>query len=157
MWLFTVDGLLMPASVPPEANKRLTRRGKLDLQVRGRDPVHLARFRRRFFKPAHRVAGRVMVSALELTPTFDYQCRFYTTREAFGSVLAEAVLEIDYKKFKPAAGDVSGAAYESTLNAIWSQVARDYGAWGSEGYHAKTQGAVGLPTYASSADFGEEE
>lgn len=156
MWVFTVDGLLMPASVPPEADKRLTRRGELDLQVRGRDRVHLARFRKRFFAPHHRVRGRVMASAIELTPSFDYQCRFYTTRAAFGAVLAEAVLEIDYAKFKPAAGAVAGAAYESTLNQIWNAVARDYGAWGSEGYHSKTRGAVALPTYASSADFEEE-
>ena len=49
MWIFTVDGLLMPASVPPEADAKLTRNGTLNLQVRGRDPRHLARFRRRFF------------------------------------------------------------------------------------------------------------
>lgn len=135
MWIFTVDGLLMPAAVPPEANKRLTRGGQLDLQVRGRDPHQLARFRRRFFHKKFNHAGRVPVSRIELTPHMDYQCRFYTTRGAFGLVLAAAIMEIDYKKFKPAAGLVAGVEYEESLNRIWNSLAADYGAWGSEGSH----------------------
>lgn len=137
MWIFTVDGLLMPAAIPPEADKRLTRKGHLDLQVRGRDPRHLARFRRRFFHEKYKVDGRAEVSKVQLTAHMDYQCRFYTTRALFGLVLAEAVLEIDYKKFKPAAGMVAGPEYESALNAVWSVLARDYGAWGSEGALAR--------------------
>lgn len=146
MWIFTVDGLLMPAAVPTElADKRLTRKGQLDLQVRGRAPEHLSRFRGRFFKAKHRQAGRVMASAIELTPEKDYQCRFYTTRSAFASVLAEAIGEIDYLKFKPAAGLVAGAPYESALNAVWNVLARDYGAWGSEGALARRYYEQGEP------------
>ena len=138
MWIFTVDGLVMPASVTSGADKRLTRGCRLNLQVRARDKEQLARFRRRFFhKKFCDNKGQAQVSAIQMTPTFDYQYRFYTTRAVFSLVLADAVMEIDYPKFKPAAGLVGGRAYESALNRVWDSLARDYGAWGREGALAR--------------------
>ena len=64
MWIFTRDGLFMPAAIPEGLSTRLNRHGILDLQVRGRDAAHLARFRKRFFKNCFRdAAGRVMASS----------------------------------------------------------------------------------------------
>jgi len=138
MWIFTRDGLFMPAAIPEGLSTRLNRHGVLDLQVRGRDAAHLARFRKRFFKNCFRdAAGRVMASAIEHTPEKDYQCRFYTTRAVFAQVLSQAILEIDYLKFKPAAGQTAGSEFEGALNRVWNVLAGEYGTWGSEGSIAR--------------------
>lgn len=114
MWIFTKDGLLMPAAVPMElAPKKLTK-GRRSLQIRSRERKHLLDFIDSYMKSDF--------SAIESTPDKDYEFRFYTTREAFAEAMAEAIKDIDYEKFKPQA---KHSGYHSLLNRIWGIVYDD--------------------------------
>lgn len=145
MWIFLPGGLLMPATLPSkrhdgvEVAKKWTRNGKFDLQVRGRVKSHLENFIRDYMDPM-----KLPHSAIQMTLKMDYDCRFYCTQEDFSKAVAQAVLDIDYQKFKPTAlrkdskGEPlykDGNQYHHKLNAIWGVVAslgRPYGGsfWG---------------------------
>jgi hypothetical protein len=115
MWIFTKDGLLMPAAVPMElAPKKLTK-GYRSLQIRSRERKHLQAFIDEYMQGLD-------YSAIESTPDKDYEFRFYTTREAFAAAMSEAVKDVDYEKFKPEAKDHS---YHLLLNRIWGVVYDD--------------------------------
>lgn len=122
MWIFLTSGLIMPAAVPPQADPALTRNGKFDIQVRGRERAHLEAFAKRIPKSQR--------SGIQMTPSMDYQCRFYTSKEALLAGLWPEVSDIDYLKFKPQAGAVGGTLYEQVLNRLWSVVYGEYGGWG---------------------------
>lgn len=130
MWDFTPFGLLMPAAVPMDkADEKLTE-GKYDLQVRGRAASHLQYFMDNYMEPGS------FHDEIELTPSMDYNARFYTTREAYADGIRGVILDIDYKKFKPEAerlGDDGQlmygtkddtSLYHNVLNSIWGSVCR---------------------------------
>lgn len=95
MWIFADFGLLMPSTAPMDkADPTLTEDGKYDLQIRGRLESHL-----RFFMDNYMVPG-TFHDEIELTPQMDYNCRFYTTHEAFAEGMKNAILAIDYRNFK---------------------------------------------------------
>lgn len=127
MWIFTDSGLLMPADVPESADKKLTKNGKFDLQVRSRHEHHLAKFIAVYMDQGS-------YSDIQSTPTMDYEFRFYTTRSAFGVGMGRAIAAIDYTKFKPAAHVGGGEVYYGLLNRIWGFVFDSKGAEDGTGY-----------------------
>lgn len=160
MWIFLPSGLLMPADVPVDlADKTLTDNGRLSLQVRGRIESHLSNFIRDYMAPMG-----LEFSEIEKTPQMDYNVRFYTTREDFGKALSQAVLDIDYKKFKPTAENTNadgtprykdGRAYHNVLNSIWGtllQLAPAGGIWGT--YSAENPRGAKRYTPSSSGGSG---
>jgi hypothetical protein len=135
MWIFLQGGLIMPSQAPmDEANPELTL-GYRDIQVRARLTEHLEYFIRTYMSDLDH-------SEIELTPHMDYNARFYTTREELGLAMTMAVMDIDYRKFKPTAERIDpttgkkfahGAKYHSVLNSIWSSLLRlapAGGVWG---------------------------
>lgn len=139
MWIFLPGGLLMPADVPMDLADPNFTEGIYDLQVRGRSVRHVKNFMEMYMAPG------TFHDEVQLNPDMDYNCRFYTTREAFAAGLAKAVADIDYEKFKPTAEakDAEGnllygtksetATYHSVLNSIWGTVCRigsPGGVWG---------------------------
>jgi hypothetical protein len=144
MWDFTPFGLLMPAAVPMDkADEKLTE-GKYDLQVRGRAASHLQYFMDNYMEPGS------FHDEIELTPSMDYNARFYTTREAYADGIRGVILDIDYKKFKPEAerlGDDGQlmygtkddtSLYHNVLNSIWGSVCRIGSPGGSYGKFSKS-------------------
>jgi len=93
------------------------------------------------------------------TPSHDYTCRFYCTKEAFGLAMANATMDIDYRHFKEtseyrkAADGISprykrASEYHKTLLSIWSATlslgtaGSFYGPWSKDnpdGYGKKTK------------------
>ena len=127
-WIFLPGGLLMPSTFPRDkVNKDLVPEDSLfDLQVRGRVTSHLENFIQDYMPEGS-------YSAIEKTPNLDYNCRFYCTKATFAAAMAQAMLDIDYPKFKPTAEDKDaegkplykdGVAYHSVLNSIWGTVCR---------------------------------
>lgn len=137
MWNLLPGGLLMPAAVPMDkADPKYTHDGKFDLQVRGRVVRHLENFINEYMEPG-------TYSEIQETPGMDYNARFYTTREAYADGMRNAILDIDYKKFKPTAerrladGTLrygpESVEYHSALNSMWSTLTRlgsPGGIWG---------------------------
>lgn len=142
MWIFTSGGLIMPAQAPNGttegiADPTFTNNGEYTLQVRGRVESHLRNFMRDYMDPQG-----LPYSEIEHTPQNDYNMRFYTTHEAFAKAMVLAVMDIDYRKFKPTAEKKDangrlvyedGRKYHSVLNSIWGSVcglATPGGIWG---------------------------
>jgi hypothetical protein len=136
MWLFLPSGLLMPAAVPADkADPVLTRDGTLLLQVRARVESHLTNFINDYMEEGK-------YSDIEATPQMDYNFRFYTTHADFALAMAKAIVDIDYKKFKPTAEDrdidgrllyKDGKEYHGILNSIWGTLCKlntPGGSWG---------------------------
>lgn len=139
MWIFADFGLLMPAAIPAEKvnPEYLGPNGDFDLQIRARAVSHLENFIRDYATPmglAH--------SEIQKTPEMDYNCRVYMRQEDFAAAVAQMVLNIDYRKFKPTAeaknedGTLKfreGKEYHGVLNSIWGAVCRlgaPGGSWG---------------------------
>lgn len=152
-WHFLPGGLIMPSAAPmDEANPELTL-GYRELQVRARVTSHLEWFRDVYIAPF-----TDDYSEIEQTPHMDYNCRLYMTHEEFAKALARAVMDIDYRKFKPTAEGidvrtgkpfVGGAKYHSVLNSIWGSVCQlgaPGGIWGPrsaenpDGYRPRGEG-----------------
>lgn len=136
-WHFLPGGLIMPSAAPmDEADPALTL-GYRQIQVRARLTSHLEWFRDVYIAPF-----TDDYSEIEQTPHMDYNCRLYMTHEEFAQALARAVMDIDYRKFKPTAEGidvrtgkpfVGGAKYHGVLNSIWGNVLRlapAGGVWG---------------------------
>jgi hypothetical protein len=162
-WIFLPGGLLMPAEFPADkADPKFVPEGSdFDLQIRARVKSHLENFIRDYMEPMG-----LTYSEIEATPQMDYNFRFYCSREDFAKAIAEAMLNIDYMKFKPTAEDrdeegkplyADGKDYHSVLNTIWGSVTRlgrPGGVWAYEpgkkgawaGYTSKYSGR----TYAES-------
>ncbi len=134
-WIFLQGGLIMPSQAPmDEADEALTL-GYRDIQVRARLVPHLEYFIRTYMTDLD-------YSEIELTPHMDYNARFYTTREDLAVAIGKAMMDIDYRKFKPTAeridpttGEpfVGGAKYHGVLNTIWGALLRlapAGGTWG---------------------------
>jgi len=127
MWIFMPGGLLMPAAVPMDkVDAKWTNGGEWNLQVRARTLSHLTNFIRDYMTEGD-------YSEIQSTPEMDYNYRFYTSKKAFATGMAMAMLEIDYYKFKPTAEDtyedgtlkyMDGKEYHSVLNSIWGTVCR---------------------------------
>jgi hypothetical protein len=136
MWIFLPTGLLMPAIVPMDKADAAFTEGKYNLQVRGRLVSHLEDFIKTYMEPG------TYHEEIQLNPDMDYNCRFYTTHEAFTKALALAVADIDYEKFKPTAEHLNkdgskrkdGAKYHSVLNSLWTTITRLAPAGGSWAY-----------------------
>lgn len=119
MWIFTPQGLLMPAAVPMDkVDPALTQDGKFDFQIRGRVAEHLQNF-----IDAYMEEGTYNPD-IQLTPEMDYNARFYTTREAFAQAMTKALMDVNYEKFKPQAYDHDHKShpYYNCLNSIWGTV-----------------------------------
>jgi hypothetical protein len=146
MWHFVAGGLLMPAALPSlekdkvVADPKFTRDGYFTMQVRGRVDTHLQNFIDEYFTPLG-----LEHSDIEYTPHMDYNVRFYCTHEDYAKAMYQAILDIDYLKFKPQAERYvvddegktvydeenravlqykDGRDYHSVLNSIWSTVCR---------------------------------
>lgn len=160
-WLFLPQGLVMPARVPNggkegTADPKFTDNGRFDIQVRGRKDSHLENVLRDYFTPLG-----LEHSEIEYTPQFDYNVRFYTTREALAQFYMQVALDTDSLKFKPLAEDKNedgslkyrdGHNYHSVLNSIWGVVTgigRAGGSWGTysatnpNGYKASKGKSIG--------------
>lgn len=167
MWNFLPGGLLMPSIVPTDedgnskAKPELTNNGEYMLQVRARVESHLTNFIRDYMDPYG-----LPHSEIELTPDMDYNARFYTTHEVYAEAMKNAILDIDYAKFKPTAERMvrnddgtftplyaDGKKYHSILNTIWGSLTRlapAGGVWGSydpvtnpRGYRARSWSGKG--------------
>lgn len=147
MWDFTPFGLLMPASVPMDLADTAFTEGKYDLQVRGRVAEHLQHFMDNYMEPG------TFHNELQLNPDMDYNCRFYTTREAYADAIRKVILEIDYEKFKPTAERYSwGKKYHDVLNSIWGNVTRlgaPGGKWAKGYWSGKGSTSIGSSFYGS--------
>lgn len=127
-WIFLPGSMMMPALAPMEkADPELTL-GYRELQVRGRLVTHLHDFIDNFMDPFG-----LDHSEVEVTPWADYTCRFYTTREAYGAALANAMLDIDYSSFKIQSERKNsngtlrypkGREYHEVLTSVWSASAQ---------------------------------
>lgn len=157
MWIFTPGGLLMPARTPNggiegTADPKFTNDGEYTMQVRGRVESHLTNFIRDYMEPMG-----LPYSEIERTPQLDYNVRFYTTPEAFSKAVAQAVLDIDFLKFKPTAerskGGIplykDGKAYHTVLNSIWGTLTRlgSPGGWWGARSHRNPQGYLPSSQY----------
>jgi len=161
MWIFLNGGLLMPSATPfAEANPELTH-GIRGIQVRGRLTEHLEWFRDVYVAPY-----TDDYSEIEQTPDMDYNCRFYMTHEEFAAALGRAVLDIDYRKFKPTAEGTDsrtgkpfkhGGKYHGVLNSIWGTVLRLAPAGGHYGPRSKDNPNGYLPRRAIGSSFREDE
>lgn len=89
MWIFTPGGILMPSLRPKDTIEPGDDRS---MQVRSRRAVELDRFRREYCPDM----GETLY-----TPDFDYEYRAYVRPFDFASAVSNAVLDIDYEKFKP--------------------------------------------------------
>lgn len=130
MWIFLVGGLVMPSKANLKTADPAFTEGIYDLQVRGRTTQHLRRFMKDYMEEG------TYHNEIQLTPSRDYNCRFYTTHEAFSNAVVRAVADIDYEKFKPTVEtrDADGKyrygtsaevhTYHGVLNAIWGAVCR---------------------------------
>lgn len=127
MWIYLPGGLVMPASVDPadHVDDKYTL-GVRDIQVRGRLPEHLEQFMADFMDPYGLGHSEVV-----LTPAHDYPCRFYCTKEDFAQAMVHAVMDIDYRRFKPSSEDrkapdgvspryKKAAQYHKVLLSVWS-------------------------------------
>lgn len=136
-WIFLPGGLIMPSQTPmDEADFALTL-GYRDIQVRARLTEHLEYFIRTYMQPME-----LDFSEIEQTPHMDYNCRLYTTREDLAKAVGAAMMDIDYRKFKPTAEGIDpttgkpfakGALYHGVLNSIWGSLLRlapAGGVWG---------------------------
>lgn len=140
MWIFTPQGLLMPAAVPMDkVDPALTHDGKFDFQIRGRVAEHLQNFIDAYMEEG------TYNPVIQLTPEMDYNARFYTTREAFAQAMTRALMAVNYEKFKPQAydHDQKSHPYYACLNSIWGTVTmlgRPGGKWamGSSKYKGYT-------------------
>jgi hypothetical protein len=168
-WIFLPGGLLMPADTPmDEANPHFTR-GYRDLQVRARVKSHLENFIFEYMEPLG-----LDYSDIEMTPDMDYDARFYTRRSDFALAIGQAMMDIDYHKFKPTAerkdskGNLlykDGKEYHSVLNSIWGTVARlgnPYGgrSWGTGSWTApkgKSSAATVTSSGYTPSTFGKVE
>lgn len=121
MWIFTEQGLLMPAAIPVDKVDPKYMKPGFDLQVRGRVKVHLERWADKYMAPS-------TYSDIEETPDLDYNVRFYCNHNDFAWAMGKAIADIDYKKFKPVAEKPEygkeGKEYHQVLNSIWSTVTR---------------------------------
>jgi len=131
MWLFTKDGLLMPAVAPLDKADSQYTEGKYDFQVRARMSEHLRMFMDKYMEPG------TFHDEIQLTPHMDYNARFYTTHEAFAQAMSRAIMDIDYTKFKPQAYDhdyeKGFRPYYNVLNSIWADLlslGKPGGMWG---------------------------
>lgn len=125
-WIFLSDSMLMPSLAPMDkANQELTL-GRRTLQIRGRLRSHLENFIENY-------GEGLDFSDIEDNPYADYTCRFYATPEDFGTAMARAMVDIDYKKFKDTAkrprkltGKIPEKAseYAGVLLTIWSATQR---------------------------------
>lgn len=128
MWIFYSGGMLLPSLAPlDKADPKMTANGVRTLQIRGREAAHLRNFIKDYVDPMgfdH--------SPVEKTPTMDYTCRFYMRPEDFAEAVAQAVRDIDYRKFKESSERRdgrklryrSGPNYHRLLIDIWSTTAR---------------------------------
>jgi hypothetical protein len=126
MWVFADWGLVMPALVQPgEFKKDYTENGKYNLQVRGRLTAHLEYFMETYMEPG------TYNPEIHATPDHDYNFRFYTTHEAFAAAMTRAIMDIDYRKFKPSSERKNpdgtrkykfAEKYHRILNGIWGVV-----------------------------------
>ena len=117
IWIFANFGLIMPAAVEMDVADPKFTEGKYDLQVRGRVEEHVRYFMDTYMEPG------TFHNEIQKTPQNDYNLRFYTTHEAFAQGLVKAVMDIDYRKFKPTAERFSwGHKYHDVLNSIWGVV-----------------------------------
>lgn len=160
-WHFLPTGLLMPAAVPMDKADPKFTEGKYDFQIRARAVSHLEDFIKFYMEPG------TYHEEIQLNPDMDYNCRFYTTREAYADAIRKQIMEIDYEKFKPTAEHLNkdgsqrkdGKLYHSILNGIWSELTRlgkpggkwaydksskysDW--WGNYSYKGKTVGSTFL-------------
>ena len=127
-WIFLPGSMMMPALAPMEKADTDLTLGYRDLQVRGRLVSHLEDFTTNFMDPFD-----LDHSEIQETPWADYTCRFYTTREAYGAALANAMLDIDYASFKIQAERMNpdgtlryakGKEYHEVLTSVWSASAQ---------------------------------
>ena len=127
-WIFLPGSMMMPALAPMEKSDPELTLGYRELQVRGRLVSHLEDFITNFMDPFG-----LDHSEVEETPWADYTCRFYTTREAYGAALANAMLDIDYRSFKIQAERknpdgtlryAKGREYHDVLTSVWSASAQ---------------------------------
>lgn len=170
MWVFLSSGLIMPSRAPmDEADPTLTDNGRREIQVRGRLAEHVEAFRDIYVAPF-----TDDYSDIERTPHMDYNVRMYMTHEEFAAALGRAVMDIDYRKFKPTAEGTNpvtgkkfayGAKYHSLLNSIWGSVLRlapAGGVWGPksaenpDGY-SKARGGYFSDLPDGSSFFEEDE
>lgn len=130
MWLFLPGGLLMPAEFPADLvdPKYMDDAKTFDLQVRARVVSHLENFIRDYLVPLG-----LEHSEIQKTPEMDYNCRIYMRRADFAVAIGQAILDIDFEKFKPTAERTfedgtpmyeGGKAYHGVLNSIWGTVCR---------------------------------
>jgi hypothetical protein len=130
MWLFLPEGLIMPSEFPREKADPafMDEAGLFDIQVRARTKSHLENFLRDRVDPFD-----LPHSAIQATPGMDYNFRFYIARKDLAVAVADAVLSLNYRKFKPTAEDryedgtpmyAEGREYHSVLNSIWGTVCR---------------------------------
>lgn len=144
MWIFMPLGLLMPAALPTkeidgvEVDPKWTHDGLFNLQVRGRVESHLQNFIRDYMDPMG-----LEHSQIQATPRMDYNFRFYCRNDDFAQAMGQAVMEIDYQKFKPTAERRSkdgyllyedGKAFHSVLNSLWGTITRLNAPWGGRSY-----------------------
>lgn len=119
MWIFTEQGLLMPAAIPFDKVDPKYLKPGYDLQVRGRVLVHLQRWAEKYMPEGS-------YSEIQVTPELDYNCRFYCSHDDLAWAMGRAIADIDYKKFKPVVEKPEygeeGKEYHKVLNAIWGTV-----------------------------------
>lgn len=138
MWIFLSGGLLMPAIVPMNLADPKFTEGKFNLQVRSREVRALTNFIRDYMEPG------TFHEEIQLNPDMDYNCRFYTTHEAFAAAVSRAIADIDYEKFKPTAENekygtkAETSRYHNVLNSIWGTVTKIAPAGGSWSTYSKS-------------------
>lgn len=151
MWIFLPLGLIMPSTFPRDKvdPKYLGPDGDFDIQIRVRSLSHLENFIRDYFVPMG-----LNISEIEATPGMDYNFRAYARKADLAEAIAQAVLDIDFQKFKPTAEAkaedgsplyAEGKAYHSVLNSIWGTVTRlgrPGGKWAPRAYKPLLPGAV---------------
>lgn len=138
MWIFYSGGMLLPSLAPMDkADPKLTKNGKLTMQVRARDAAHLRNLIKDYLKPRN-----IEHSKIENTPWADYTSRIYLRPEDFAAVVSLMVMDIDYRKFKETSERKnangkprysSGRDYHDLLLQVWGTVAlwrRPGGYWG---------------------------
>ena len=128
MWIMTNFGILMPAVLPNELRTRFYEEWghapdtmPWDLQVRSRDRATLRKLRKQMQR-------FTVTSDVIATPELDYEYRLYCMRNDFADWTRNAVLNINYEKFKPTTMRKGGGGRKlhDLYNRIWSVVFASY-------------------------------
>jgi hypothetical protein len=138
MWIAAKFGFLMPAIRPPDTVALGDQRS---LQIRSRRAMDLDRLRAMY------MLGKLGPTLH--TPDMDYQYRAYCTPESFAFAVAQMVMGIDYKKFKPETLKFHDNPLHSFYNSVWSDLlaafpggSYDHHSYGTTHYPAASRSAV---------------